>query len=46
MEGIVENLLKLDLSWNSLRNVIKHSSTFFVHYYIVMPEDYCSQTNN
>ena len=36
--GVVNSIIERDLSWNSLRNVIKHSTSFYVHYYVVIPD--------
>ena len=38
LSGVVTNIIERDLSWNSLRNIIKHSTSFYVHYYVVLPD--------
>ena len=46
LSGIVANILKRDISWNSLRNVLKHSATFYVNYILVMPDEYLDKDDD
>ena len=43
--GIICNALRYDLNWNSFRNIIKNSCSFFAHYYIVVPDTYVARVN-